>query len=192
MLHTNQYEISYEPIEEGKHFLQIMADNQHIGGSPFILHVFRKPCTHVVSLDDVQQSYSVVVDVNSRVIITEIDKHCVSIFSSVGQKIGSIGKGAAISGSFKNPKGLAVDSSNNLFVVDGDNHCIKKFTADWRHLSTVGKEGNKRLEFRYPSGMAIHLKSGRIYVADTCNHCIQIFNFNLAFITSFGSYQWHW
>ena len=40
-LNANQYEISYQPTEEGKHLLQITVDSQHIGGSPFILHVFK-------------------------------------------------------------------------------------------------------------------------------------------------------
>ena len=189
MLHANQYEISYQPTEEGNHSLQITVDSQHIYGSPFTLQVFRKPCTQVASLDNVQHPYSVVVDRNGRVITTEMDKHSVSIFSSIVPRSGSTAnlKRAVISGSFTRPKGLAVDSNNNIFVVDGDNHRIKKFTADRRHLSTVGKEGSRRLEFRYPSGIAIHPKSGRIYITDTCNHCIQILNSNLTFISIFGS-----
>ena len=78
-----------------------------------------------------------------QVLIIEMDKSCVAIFSPAGEKIGSFRRGGMISGWFKNPKGDAVDLSNNLLVVDGDNHHIRKFTADWRHLSTVGKEGNR-------------------------------------------------
>ena len=187
MLRANQYEISYQPTEEGKHSLQITVDNQHIRGSPFTLHVFRKPCTSVASLGNVQRPYAVMADGSGRIIISEIDRHWVSIFSPVGQKIDSFARVATISGSFKSPKGLAIDSSNYLFVVDGDHHRIKKFTVDRRHLSTVGKEGNRQLEFRYPSGIAIHPKSGRIYIADTCNHRIQILNSDLTFVTTFGS-----
>ena len=187
MLQANQYEINYQPTMEGKHFLQITVDNQHISGSPFTLQVFRKPCTPVTSLDDVQRPYSVAINEKDQVLITEMDKHCVSIFSPAGEKIGSFRRGGMISGLFKNPKGVAVDLSNNLLVVDGDNHRIRKFTADWRHLSTVGKEGNRRFEFRHPSGIAVHPKSGRIYVADTCNHRVHVLNTNLTFISTFGS-----
>ena len=139
MLQPNQYEINYQPTMEGKHLLQITIDNQHISGSPYTLHVYRKPCTLVASLDNVQRPHSVAVDGKDRVIITETDKHCVSIFSPAGKKDRSF------SGGFKNPKGVAVDSSNNLYVVDADNHRIKKFTVDGKHLSTMGKEGNRQL-----------------------------------------------
>jgi tripartite motif-containing protein 2/3/tripartite motif-containing protein 71 len=186
MLHATQYEISYQPTEEGKHSLQVTVDSQHIRGSPFTLYVFRKPCTPVAFLDNIRRPYAVVVDGNGRVIISEMDMYSVAIYSPVGQKIDSFLRQATISG-FKNPKGLAVDSTSNLYVVDGDNHRIRKFTTDRRHLSTVGKEGNKRLEFRYPSGVGIHPKSGRIYITDTCNHRIQILNSNLTFVSTFGS-----
>ena len=186
MLHATQYEISYQPTEEGKHS-QITVDGQHIHGSPFTLHVFKKPCPPVAFLDNIRQPYAVVVDGNGRIIISEMDKYLVSIYNLVGQKVDSFERLATVSGSFNNPKGLAVDSSNNLFVVDGDNHRIKMFTADRRHRSTVEKEGNKRLEFRYPSGIGIHPKNGRIYIADTCNHRIQILNSNLSFFSTFDS-----
>ena len=130
-----------------------------------------------------------VVDGNGRIIISEMEKHLVSIYNPDGQKVDSFVRLATVSGygSFTNPKGLAVDSSNILFVVDGDNHCIKKFTVDRRYHSTVGKAGNRQFEFRYPSGIGIHPKNGRIYVVDTCNHRIQILNSNLSFVSTFGS-----
>ena len=41
MLHANQYEISYQLTEEGKHTLQRIVDSQHIRGSPFSLHALQ-------------------------------------------------------------------------------------------------------------------------------------------------------
>ena len=186
MLQANQYEISYQAETEGKHLLHITVNSQHICGSPFTLHVFRKPCIPIASLGSVQRPYSVIIDGKGRVLVSDVGKHCVFVFNPDQQGMKSFERGVMVSG-FKSPKGLAVDSSNTLYVVIGDDHRIRKFSVDMKHLSTVGREGSRRLEFRYPSGIGIHPKSGRIYVADTCNHRVQVLNSNLTFVNAFGT-----
>ena len=185
---NGEYEISYQLATRGKHYLHIKVDNQDIDGSPFTVCVFKKPSIPVAAMSGVQRPYSVVTAGNSRVIITEMEKHCVSIFSQVTRgKMGSFGSSGTSRGHLQKPKGLAIDSSNNLIVVDGDNHRIQKFTADGKYVTMVGKEGTQQMQFRYPSGVGIHPQNKRVYVADTCNHRIQVLNSNLTFSTTFGS-----
>ena len=208
-IQINQYEISFQPATQGKHLLHIKVDNQDIDGSPFSLSVFKKPSILAAAMTSVERPCSVTTTGNSRVMITEMEKHCVTIFSQVTrEKIGSFGNRLTsrgyfqkpwgwavdsssnlfvVDGYFQKPRGLAVDSNNNIIVVDGDNHRIQKLTADGKHVAMVGKEGTQKMQFRYPSGIGIHPHNKRIYVADTCNHRIQVLNSNLTFNCTFGS-----
>ena len=50
----------------------------------------------------------------------------------------------------------------------------------------MGQFGNGPLQFKYPSGIAVH-PSGRVFVADTNNHCIQVLHHDLTYSHMFGS-----
>ena len=60
------------------------------------------------------------------------------------------------------------------------------FTIAGRFVKSVGERGNKQLQFNYPSGIAVH-PSGKVFVADTDNHRIQVLNSDLSYSRMFGS-----
>ncbi len=73
-------------------------------------------------------------------------------------------------------KPLALTYSNEKFyVTDIGDHTIKIFSLGGKLLQTIGKYGNEIEEFLYPNGVAVD-KNGRIYVADSNNGRIQVFN----------------
>ena len=43
------------------------------------------------------------------------------------------------------------------------------------------------LQFQYPYGIAVHTHAGKVYVADTDNHRIQVLNEDMTYCSSFGS-----
>ena len=60
------------------------------------------------------------------------------------------------------------------------------FTLEGKFVKSVGQEGDESLQFNYPSGIAVH-PSGRVFVADSLNHCIQVLNSDLTYSHMFGS-----
>ena len=51
--------------------------------------------------------------------------------------------------------------------------------------------GNGQLQFNYPLGVVVHPTTGYIFVADSVNNCIQVFNKEIAYshsITPLGNY----
>ena len=67
-----------------------------------------------------------------------------------------------------------------------DEHRVQKLTFEGNYLQSVGssKSGNGPLQFHYPKGIAT---TGQIFIADTCNHRIQVLNNDLTYSHSFGT-----
>ena len=82
---------------------------------------------------------------------------------------------------FQEPKDVVTDSENNFYVSDFGLGTIKKFDSTGKLLLTIGElgihpnEDKGPGEFNQPSGLWVS-QSGLIYVADTFNHRIQVFD----------------
>ncbi len=72
------------------------------------------------------------------------------------------------------PSDLAIGPGGELYLVDGVNNRIVVTTAEGAPRFAFGKSGSKPGEFRYPLGIDIS-RDGRVFVADTGNHRIQVF-----------------
>jgi DNA-binding beta-propeller fold protein YncE len=86
------------------------------------------------------------------------------------------------------PSGLAVDDSRGrLYVVDARKHVLAVYDlAAGRLVRTVGKRGVGPAEFNFPSAVAVG-PDGRVYVSDTMNYRVEIFDANLNYLSSFGT-----
>jgi len=101
-------------------------------------------------------------------------------------------------GQFNHPRDVAVGPDGNVYVTDSDNDRVQVFDGEGRLLRTWGSrcaldtglgcatttgEG----QFQEPWGIAVG-PDGRVYVADTWNHRIQVFDANGTFLTQWGTY----
>ena len=101
--------------------------------------------------------------------------------------------GSAPNGSFNEPWGVAVGPDGSVYVSDTWNHRIQKFTKDGKFIKTWGQYGQPVLELPEsasflwgPRGIAVDAK-GQVFVADTGNKRIVVFDRDGNYVTEFGT-----
>lgn len=78
------------------------------------------------------------------------------------------------------------DSKGNIFIAESQNaERITKISPDGKILAEWGSLGSEPGQFQRIRSMLFD-SSGRLYVADACNHRIQIFDADGKFISQFG------
>jgi DNA-binding beta-propeller fold protein YncE len=92
------------------------------------------------------------------------------------------------------PRAVAVDSQRDIFVSEyGEVERVQKFVVGSltnaplqpEFVASFGRPGNGPGEFNRPEGICMDSKD-RLYVADSCNHRIQIFSSDGTFLRSYG------
>jgi DNA-binding beta-propeller fold protein YncE len=103
---------------------------------------------------------------------------------------GSRGKG---DGTVANAAGAAFDGSGNYYVVDIRHHRIQKFDPNGNFLLTWGSFGSGDEQFTFsgslnvtPFTIAVD-QAGNVYVPDSGNRKIKVFNSSGGFVKQFGS-----
>ncbi len=99
---------------------------------------------------------------------------------------------ATISSGMVRPAGLALDNENRfLYVADSERDQVLVYDADtFKFLRAIGKPSGKHDltepgSFSRPTNVAVD-KDGNLYVADTFNNRIEIFDADGEFIRAFG------
>ena len=127
------------------------------------------------------------IDDNDRLFVTDMKFHQVLVFNANHQQ--ELAFGNEVLG---RPGGIAIDRENRfLYVVDTENDVIDVFDADsfklLRHIGTPGKKHTLTAPgtFSLPSSVAVD-KEGNVYVTDTLNNRVEIFDADGKFISMFG------
>lgn len=119
---------------------------------------------------------------DGRVFIADTSADKVFVYKD-GRAVALLGK----TGEFEAASGIALDEKRNLiYVVDAKKHQVNVYSLnDYSYLRTIGKRGEKDGEFNFPTNIAID-REGRIYVVDTGNFRVQVFDSEGRFIKSIG------
>jgi predicted membrane-bound mannosyltransferase/DNA-binding beta-propeller fold protein YncE len=104
-----------------------------------------------------------------------------------------IASGNAPIGTFNEPWGVAVGPDGSVYVTDTWNHRVQKFSAEGEPLTSWGQYGQPLPEdtasqnsFWGPRGIAVD-PQGHVFVADTGNKRIAVFDDEGKYITQFGT-----
>jgi len=99
----------------------------------------------------------------------------IQIFDLEGRFISSFGTHGDGTGDFAQPKGIGVDSEGHIYVADALFNRVQIFDDHGRLLLVFGSDGAEPGGFWLPAGVTI--SQDRIYVADSYNRRVQIFQF---------------
>ena len=114
-------------------------------------------------------------DAAGRLYVTDSMNFRVQILTSDGRHISSFGELGDGSGDFNRPKGVAVDSEGHIYVVEGLHDVVQIFDREGRFLLSFAGPGHSDGELWLATGIAI--ADDRIYVADSSNHRVQVFEY---------------
>lgn len=135
-------------------------------------------------------------DRSHRLFVSDQSNHCIQVFHATSfEWICQLGQSGCQNGQFYAPCGLAIDSNRSvLYVVDQRNHRIQLFdTKSLQFITSFGQFGCAPGHFSSPIGIHIDSKceSGdfRIYVVDSQNYRVQVFNRDLEYLFSIGGSQ---
>ncbi len=130
--------------------------------------------------------------VDSKIYVADSNNHRVQIFDQNGnylQTLGVTGQSGNTDTTFNTPKDVAVDSGGKIYVTDYYNYRIQVFNdltdnvAD-RTIGITGVSGTDNSVFNVPYGIAVN--NDNIYVSDSANHRIQIFDMTGNWLNTIG------
>lgn len=104
----------------------------------------------------------------------------IKIYNQAGTYRSSIGGAGSEPGQFSDPRGIAIGPNGELVVADTGNNRIQVFTyneelSSWGLANAFGRRGSASGDFESPTAVAVN-SGGYIYVADTGNNRVQIFD----------------
>jgi DNA-binding beta-propeller fold protein YncE len=123
----------------------------------------------------------------SKLYVTELTNHRVSIFTLAGAFVASFGSPGSAAGQFDHPFGIAVNAAGEVFVADQVNNRIQRFDANGNSLGGWGSPGSGPGEFHYVVGLAFDA-AGDLYATDQLNNRVQKFRADGAFLTAWGTF----
>jgi sugar lactone lactonase YvrE len=131
--------------------------------------------------EDLMSPIGIAVDVSGEIFLSDSALKKVFVLDKNGKYLTEIGSPDL----FARPTGLAVDDEK-IYVVDTIGHQILTFSKKDGHLLfRIGKDGSGNGEFHYPTHIFIG-KDRLIYVTDSLNFRVQIFDREGHFLSSFG------
>ncbi len=138
---------------------------------------------------EIADSHCLTAHPDGRIFVVDRDMHEIIIFSGDGIRLGGIGTRGVPHRPFNHPTDVAIAPSGEIYVSDGyAGWHVHRFAADGTHLATWGSFGSGPGEFAEPHGLWCQ-PDGRVVVIDRCNHRLQVFDPNGAFLAEWGGFR---
>lgn len=113
--------------------------------------------------------YGIAADAAGRIYVADMYNGNISVFDQDGTFLNYFGT----ADDFKGPAGLQIDG-NYLYVSDVNKHKILVYTLDGKKMMEFGAKGEQNGQLRSPN--AVFVKNGQIFISDTGNDRVQVFN----------------
>lgn len=135
---------------------------------------------------------NVALDADENVYVSDSLGHQILVFSRKGERLRGIG-----GNDLERPTGLAIDRARKLLYVSdsahrkSDRHRVLVYDLGGKHLRDLGPregpggKGGGDGQFHFPAYLAVD-RDGNVYVGDTMNFRIQVFDLEGKFVRKYG------
>ena len=126
-------------------------------------------------------------DHDGNVLLVEPHYSRVNHFDTLGHLVRQWGKNGTNAGEVMFPRSIAVNKAGEIWVSEyGAVERVQRFSPDGlKLLGSVGKPGNGPGDLNRAEGVGMDGED-RLFVADSCNHRIQVFGPTGEFVSEFG------
>ncbi len=135
---------------------------------------------------NLRSSIGIAVDADENVFVSDRLGAAILVYDRRGAFVRLFGKDV-----LKEPTAIAIDRAGQLLYVVNDalkrdgEHRIDVFSLAGKHLRTLGRLGAEPGAFHFPSALSV-ASDGILFVSDTLNFRVQLFDRNGALVGSFG------
>ena len=176
------YKLSYTPTTRGRHQLIVRVNGTEVGTfQVFVQHPPTQLDTPVRVIEGMEPCYIAVGD-KGELFVTETNRY--TVLDAQGQRVLTIGSKKEPPFEDGEPYGITTDGEGNVYVTS-DDHKLWKFNRHGEVVKSVGKKGGNVGEFDEPFNVQYHNR--QVYVCDSDNGRVQVFDSNLNFVRSFGN-----
>src|SRR5271166_6516840 len=131
--------------------------------------------------------YSIAVDSQGRIIVTDPGAGGVHIFDFAQQKYKFIQRLDKSKDPMLAPQCVAVDAQDNIYVTDSDSGKIFVFNSGGKYERAIGSLKGGEGYFKRPTGIAVDSAAQRIYVTDTLRNKIFVTDMQGSVLQTIGS-----
>ncbi|HVY70013.1 MAG TPA: 6-bladed beta-propeller [Verrucomicrobiae bacterium] len=126
-------------------------------------------------------------DEKENIVVVEPHYSRVNHFTPEGKLVTQWGVDGTNAGQLAFPRSVAINRQGDTYVSEyGRAERVNRFSAQGaKFLGEIGKPGNGPGEFNRAEGIGLDTQ-GRLYVADSCNHRVQVFTPEGKFIRAYG------
>jgi len=124
---------------------------------------------------------------NNTVYVADTENNLIRLFNRNGTQILSFGGSGSGRGRFSSPGALSVDESGNIFIADTGNNRVEVYTSQGMYVAGFGSINCTSAIYHRPllalgqfcSPQGIEAYNGSLYVADTGNYRVQVYNISI-------------
>ncbi len=127
------------------------------------------------------------IDRDGNLLVSDSHYHCLRIYSPEGKLLRTLGGQAGTAPGQLGYVSDAVQDADGFYYVAefGENQRITKLDADGKFVKCWGSAGSEPGQFARARALALG-PDGNLYVADACNHRIQVFTRDGALVDCWG------
>ena len=155
--------------------------------SVFVFDLAQRKFTRIGENPRVGSPTGIALDGQENVYVVDQEKKGISVFDRSGKSLQFI-----TDPSLERPEGIAIDRARErIYLADAGHtrskvHSVRIFDLQGKMLGVLGKgKGSQPGEFLFPTNVTVDA-AGNVYVSDTLNSRVQVFDVDGRYVKSFG------